>query len=405
MYGKTYKGNKGVNNSSAGGSYKKPPVRVKTVVDSKDGGVLGSIDYIALMCVTLLVLIGVIMVFSSSYYTSVKDGNSMYAYLKKSIVFASVGFVGLFIVSRIRYDFWRTDRIVKIMYVAINILLILTPIIGESHGGAKRWIFGFQPSEFAKGIMIITLAKIISDDRHIFDTWQGVLRYVIIMGIPVGLVAVENLSTAIVMGVIGLSLMFITEARLKWTLLFAGVGSVGVALMTFFVGFRSSRVAAWRDPFSVSDDTGYQIIQSLYAIASGGMFGLGLGGSRQKLGYMPEAHNDIIFAIICEELGWFGAFIVVLLFIFLLWRLCIIALRHKDDMFAMLFTFGVMVMIGTQVVINIAVVTNTMPNTGIPLPFISYGGTSMLMLLACMGVVMNISKVTSISKLQGKKKN
>ena len=182
------------------------------------------------------------------------------------------------------------------------------------------------------------------------------------------------------------------------------LGVVGVLAMTFGTGFRSDRVRVWRDPFSDLEGTGYQIVQSLYAIASGGMFGLGIGGSRQKLGYMPEAHNDIIFAIICEELGWFGAAIVVILFAIFVWRGIVIAINHKDDMFAMLMATGITVMIAVQVIINIAVVTNSMPNTGIPLPFISYGGTSMVIMMACMGILMNISRYDEISESEIERK-
>lgn len=200
-------------------------------------------------------------------------------------------------------------------------------------------------------------------------------------------------------------IIFVATPKISRVVPIGVLGVVGVLAMTFGTGFRSDRVRVWRDPFSDLEGTGYQIVQSLYAIASGGMFGLGIGGSRQKLGYMPEAHNDIIFAIICEELGWFGAAIVVILFAILVWRGIVIAINHKDDMFAMLMATGITVMIAVQVIINIAVVTNSMPNTGIPLPFISYGGTSMVIMMACMGILMNISRYDEISESEIERKN
>lgn len=289
-------------------------------------------------------------------------------------------------------------------YVIANILLVLVLFFGTEAGGAKRWLWGFQPSEIAKLAVIIVLSTIISQMPEIFDTWKGVGIYFLIVAVPTGLVAKENLSTAIVLGVVSCSLFFVATPKISRVIPIGVLGVVGVLAMTFGTGFRSDRVRVWRDPFSDLEGTGYQIVQSLYAIASGGMFGLGIGGSRQKLGYMPEAHNDIIFAIICEELGWFGAAIVVILFAILVWRGIVIAINHKDDMFAMLMATGITVMIAVQVIINIAVVTNSMPNTGIPLPFISYGGTSMVIMMACMGILMNISRYDEISESEIERK-
>ena len=339
----------------------------------------GSTDYILLLCVILLVAIGIVMVFSSSYYTAGRGKiGDIYYYLKKELLWSGAGFVVMFLCSQFSYKKWK--KVAMIGYVIANILLVLVLFFGTEAGGAKRWLWGFQPSEIAKLAVIIVLSTIISQMPEIFDTWKGVGIYFLIVAVPTGLVAKENLSTAIVLGV------------------------VGVLAMTFGTGFRSDRVRVWRDPFSDLEGTGYQIVQSLYAIASGGMFGLGIGGSRQKLGYMPEAHNDIIFAIICEELGWFGAAIVVILFAILVWRGIVIAINHKDDMFAMLMATGITVMIAVQVIINIAVVTNSMPNTGIPLPFISYGGTSMVIMMACMGILMNISRYDEISESEIERK-
>ncbi len=363
----------------------------------------GSTDYILLLCVILLVAIGIIMVFSSSYYTAGRGKiGDIYYYLKKELAMAGTGFVVMFICSQFSYKKWK--KLAILGYCVANILLVLVLIFGTEAGGAKRWLWGFQPSEIAKLAVIIALSTVITEMPHIFDNWKGVGVYMLVMGVPIGLVAIENLSTAIVLGVVGCSLFFVSTPKITKVIPIGLLGVAGVLLMTFGTGFRSSRVQAWRDPFSDLEGTGYQVVQSLYAIASGGMFGLGIGGSRQKLGYMPEAHNDIIFAIICEELGWFGAAIVVVLFAILVWRGIVIAINHKDDTFAMLMATGITVMVAVQVIINIAVVTNSMPNTGIPLPFISYGGTSMIIMMGCMGILMNISRYDEISESQIERK-
>lgn len=355
---------------------------------------IGRPDYIIMLCVILLVMFGVIMVFSSSYYTSGRGNGDMYEYLKKELVYASVGFVAMYIGSKIPHKKWI--KFAKIMYIVSCLLLVIVIFAGKEVGGAKRWIeiggFSFQPSEIAKVSVILALSTIMYNNPRLLDTWEGVGLYALTFAIPCGLVAKENLSTAIVIGAISCAVLFVCTPKFKYFIPVIGAAILGVIMMIVFSGFRSDRFAAWIDPFSVSSDTGYQIVQSLYSIASGGMFGLGLGGSRQKLGYMPEAHNDIIFAIICEELGWFGAAIIVTIFMVLIWRGVLVAVKHSDDYFSMVMAVGIITMIAVQVIINIAVVTNSIPNTGIPLPFISYGGTSMIVLLFSMGVLMNISK-------------
>lgn len=354
----------------------------------------GQIDYVILLCVILLVAIGIIMVFSSSYYTAGQGENGdMYSFLKKDIIYSAIGFVAMYIVSRIDYEilkYW-----VKFLYFGsiILLLLVFTPL-GVTHNGARRWLnFGleFQPSEIAKFALIITLAAVLENNPKMLTTWKGVFKYLGIMALPTGIVALENLSTAIVIGGISVVLLFVYSPKLRYSVTIGAVGAGGVIAM-IFGSWRSDRVEAWLHPESVSNEKGYQVLQSLYSVASGGMFGLGIGGSRQKMGYMPEAQNDIIFAIICEELGWFGAAIVVTLFIVLIWRGIYIAIRNSNEPFAMLLATGITSMIAIQVIINIAVVTNTIPNTGIPLPFISYGGTSLVMMLASMGLLMNISR-------------
>ncbi len=377
-------------NRNRGGNYQyneRPPKKKKKIF-------IGEIDYIILLCVILLVGFGIVMVFSSSYYTAGRGNGDMYSYLKKELFFSAVGFVAMFLASKFPHELLK--RLVRPGYILSCILLILviTPL-GIEHNGAKRWLgigaFEFQPSEVAKIVLIITLATLLTEDKTIFRSWRDFARYLVIVALPCGLVAVENLSTAIVMGAISMVMLFVYTTKLQYFLAPTAAGIAGVIFM-IFGSWRSDRVQAWRHPESVANEKGYQVLQSLYSIASGGMFGLGIGGSRQKLGYMPEAHNDIIFAIICEELGWFGAAIIITIFIVLIWRGVYIAIRQAKEPFSMLLAIGITTMIAVQVIINIAVVTNTIPNTGIPLPFISYGGTSLVMMLGSMGVLMNISR-------------
>lgn len=354
----------------------------------------GQIDYVILLCVILLVAIGIIMVFSSSYYTAGQGENAdMYSFLKKDLMYSAVGFVCMYFVTKIDYEVLK--YIVKPVYFGsiVLLLLVFTPL-GVVHNGARRWLnvgVEFQPSEVAKFALIITLATILEHSPKMLNTVKGVCKYMAIALLPTAIVAVENLSTSIVMGGISVVILFVYSPKLRYSLLIAAAGVGGVLFMVFG-SWRSDRVEAWLHPEQVANEKGYQVLQSLYSVASGGMFGLGIGGSRQKLGYMPEAQNDIIFAIICEELGWFGAAIVVSLFIVLIWRGIYIAIRNSKEPFAMLISTGITSMIALQVMINIAVVTNTIPNTGIPLPFISYGGTSLVMMLASMGILMNISR-------------
>lgn len=354
----------------------------------------GQIDYVILLCVILLVAIGIIMVFSSSYYTAGQGENAdMYSFLKKDLMYSAVGFVCMYFVTKIDYEVLK--YIVKPVYFGsiVLLLLVFTPL-GVVHNGARRWLnvgVEFQPSEVAKFALIITLATILEHSPKMLNTFKGVCKYMAIALLPTAIVAVENLSTSIVMGGISVVILFVYSPKLRYSLLIAAAGVGGVLFMVFG-SWRSDRVEAWLHPEQVANEKGYQVLQSLYSVASGGMFGLGIGGSRQKLGYMPEAQNDIIFAIICEELGWFGAAIVVSLFIVLIWRGIYIAIRNSKEPFAMLISTGITSMIALQVMINIAVVTNTIPNTGIPLPFISYGGTSLVMMLASMGILMNISR-------------
>ena len=356
----------------------------------------GKIDPIILLSLIILVTFGVIMVFSASYYVGKTKFDDILYFLKRQGSFAIIGFASLFVITTIDWKLFK--RFSKIIFIISNIMLILVVFLGENINGAKRWLelgpIKFQPSEVAKVGLILYLSKYISDNKNILDTWEGFIKCCIIVAIPTALVLIENTSTAIIMGVIGMSIIFVASPTIKYFLPIIAAAILGLAAIIMFGDpFRMARVQAWLDPFAegVKTDKGYQTVQSLYAIASGGFFGLGIGQSRQKLGFIPEAQNDIIFSVICEELGLAGAIIFILLFAMIIWRGYITAIRSPKSYMSYV-CVGITTMIAVQVIINIAVVTNTMPNTGIPLPFVSYGGTSLLIMMACTGIILNFSR-------------
>ena len=357
----------------------------------------GSFDFTLLFVIILLLLFGIVMVFSASYYyalTSAKFNNDMYYFVKRQIAWAGIGLCAMVFTINIPYKFIR--KFAFMAYVAIVVCLVLVLIIGKDINGAKRWLgigpIGFQPSEVAKTVVILFMSHYIASHKGILGTFKGFIRCCLILGIPVALIAVENLSTAIVVTGIGVAIMFVASPKIWYFVAMGGIGAGGLAVMLLLPDFayRMDRIKYWLDPFSDPDHKGFQIIQGLYAVASGGIFGLGLGQSRQKT-YLPEPYNDMIFCIICEELGMVGAAIVILLFVVLIWRGVKIAME-AEDMYACLVATGITAFIGIQVIINISVATNSMPNTGMALPFISYGGSALVFTLIAMGMLLNISK-------------
>lgn len=356
----------------------------------------GKIDPIILISLIILVTFGVIMVFSSSYYVGKTDYNDILYFFKRQALWAILGFSLLPAIIAIDWRVYRSFS--RLIFILSIFFLILVLFIGKEVKGAKRWLqlggIGFQPSEVAKVGLILYLSKYISDNENILNTWEGFFKCCFIIAIPTGLVLIENTSTAIIMGVIGMSIIFVASPTIKYFLPIVIIGVLGIAgIIIFGDPFRMARVQAWLDPFAegVINDKGFQTVQSLYAIASGGFFGLGIGQSRQKLGFIPEAQNDIIFSVICEELGLVGASIFILLFSIIIWRSYITAVRSPKSYMSYV-CVGITTMISIQVLMNIAVVTNTMPNTGIPLPFVSYGGTSLLIMISCTGLILNFSR-------------
>jgi cell division protein FtsW len=357
-------------------------------------------DHIIFISTIVLVAFGLVMVLSASSYAAMHSGAGMYSFFITQAFGAGLGFIGMIFAATINYQF--VSRFSGLIYLLalVALGLVFTPL-GIEHNGAMRWVsiegFNFQPSELAKVAVIIMLSKYISDDANRVNTFRGLLGCAIIVGIPIVLVMLgRNMSTMIILGAIAFVIIFLASSYFwRWVALGAAAvtGIAGYLLYEHFIGegFRGARFGAWLDPFADPTGSGFQNVQSLYAVASGGLFGLGLGNSNQKLYYLPEAQNDFIFAIIVEELGLFGAMIVLMLFGILIWRGATAAINSRSVLGCLIGT-GIITMISVQVIINVGVVTNTIPNTGIPLPFISYGGTSIAVMMTAIGVLLNISR-------------
>ncbi len=349
-------------------------------------------DISLLMIVLLLVIIGLVILYSTSAYNGrVKFDDSFY-YLKKQAFATSLGIAAMVVMAKIDYHIWRQFAVVSYLIAVVLSLAVL--FIGDEYNGSKRWLsfgpFSFQPSEFAKVAVILFLAYLIEKSARKMHKMKRMILIIAAILPIVGLVGASNLSTAIIILGIGIVLVFVASPKYIQFIL---LGASGVGFMTIFLAlesYRLERLAIWRNPELY--EKGYQTLQGLYAIGSGGLFGVGLGKSVQKLGFVPEAQNDMIFSIICEELGLVGASFIVLLFLLLIWRFFVIATKAKD-LFGALIATGAMAHMMIQVILNVAVVTNTIPNTGITLPFISYGGTSVVFLLMEMGLVLSVSNL------------
>ncbi|MCL2855583.1 MAG: FtsW/RodA/SpoVE family cell cycle protein [Defluviitaleaceae bacterium] len=355
-------------------------------------------DHIIFISTVVLVGIGLVMVLSASYYSALHSGN-VYDYFTMQAVGAGLGLLGMFFAATVNYKL--ISKFATIFYIFANGLLVYTALFGIEFQGARRWVaFGpvnFQPSELAKVAVILMLAIYINRNKNRVSTAKGLGGYIILTILPVGLVLWgRNLSTAIIIAAVAFVMLFIASPYFWRFIAFAAaaVGAVVGFLLVdyhFMGGVRGSRFMVWQDPFSDPSRFGFQTIQSLFAIASGGLFGRGLGNSMQKRYYLPESQNDFIFAIIIEELGLFGGGIVLLFFAVIVWRGVKVAMDSRDILGTLIAT-GITTMIAVQVIINVGVVTNFIPNTGIPLPFISYGGTSIAVMMTAVGLLMNVSR-------------
>lgn len=368
-------------------------------------------DYTLLLIVLLLVCFGLIMLYSvSSYEANLDFGDPAY-YLKKQIFATVIGFVVMIAANVIDYHIWEKFATLGYVVSLVAILLVLSPL-GRTFNGARRWIFiagiSLQPAEIAKIAVVLLVAVLICKMGRGISQWKGLGVIVAVAAIPTLLILLvtSNLSSAIIVMGIAILMGFVADPKYKKYFLLALIVIVIGALWILKVymdsegmsgtgNYRDARVLAWLNPEAFADDDGFQTLQALYAIGSGGIWGKGLGQSMQKLGFLPEAQNDMVFSIICEELGLFGAFCVLLLFLMLIWRFMFIA-NNAPDLFGAMLVVGVMAHFAIQVILNIAVVTNTIPNTGITLPFISYGGTSVVFLLAEIGLVLNVASQIQI---------
>ena len=353
------------------------------------------------LVVTLLVLMvfGLIMLFSASYAVALYRRGDPYAYIRPQLLYAALGLAAMWLASRVNYHIYH-----KLAWpvLGVSLVLLAAVLFMPEYNGCKRWLVipgvgTLQPSEIAKFAVVLAFAHIISLNASRMQSFAvGVLPFALVLGAVAVLMLLEpHLSGTLLILGIGAVLMFVGGTALKWFLL-AGVSAVGavgaaVAVMPDLVPYAAARLASWLDPFADPLGDGHQTIQSLYAIGSGGATGLGLGNSRQKHLFVPEPQNDFIFSIVCEELGFVGALAVIALFVLLLLRGITLAVRAPDR-FGGLLVVGFVVQVAMQAALNIAVVTNTIPNTGISLPFFSSGGTSLMMLLGEMGVVLSVSR-------------
>ncbi|MBE6036883.1 MAG: putative lipid II flippase FtsW [Clostridiales bacterium] len=357
-------------------------------------------DFVLTALVAALVVFGIIMVFSASYYASISETGDPYDYLKSNLMWAGVGTVAMIVCTLLDYHVYKKLAPWLMGISFILLLLIFTPL-GLTRNNATRWlgVEGFpitlMPGEIAKICAIIFVAWFLSQNpKRIHQFWKGVLPLVLLAGAYFVLILKQpNMSTALTLLMIIVGMMFV--AGLSWWYVAAAVGAAGggFAVLWFFFpdSYFMDRILSFTDPFADPLGDGWQVTQGLLALGSGGLFGKGLGKSIQKTLYLPEPQNDFILAIIGEELGFVGCFLLIAVYLVLIWRCCHICL-NAPDLFGTLLASGITIMLALQVILNIAVVTSSMPPTGIALPFISYGGNSLLIFMASMGILLNISR-------------
>ena len=364
-------------------------------------GMKTEFDSVVFYTTMTLVFIGIIMVFSASYIQAAFKHHDAFYFLKRNVIYAVLGFVGMMIMSRIEYTFWKKNA-TKIGIIAVVLLvLVLTPL-GKEANGARRWLgvggATIQPAEIAKFACILITAKLIEKRYdNIKSFTKGVLPLLIVPGTFFILIMGQpNMSTAGTIILVTFVMLFVAGMNMKFVYTMIALGIAAFAGLVISAPYRLDRVTSFLDPFKDPLGSGYQVIQSLYAIGSGGLFGLGLGKSKQKYFYIPEPQNDFIFAIIGEELGLIGCIVVMMLFLILVYRCIRIALKCSD-IFSCMVVIGIGAQIGIQAALNIAVATSSMPATGVALPFISMGGTSLTILMGAVGIVLNISKHVKIN--------
>lgn len=366
----------------------------------------GGFDLTFFALVMIILMFGLIMMFSASYaYAYYKENHDSFYFIKKQALWAVLGIIIMLIITKIDYH-WLHRVAYYVLGISYALLAAVLVMPAGNDKGIHRWIYlgpiNFQPSEIAKFAVILVFAHLIAKNYNKMKTIKyGVMPFLLILGSIAALMLKEpHVSGTVLILVIGFSLMLIGGTPVKWfagAFAIAGTAVAGIVIFTPFIGYAKARLKYWLDPYSDPTGNGWQTLQSLYGIGSGGLMGLGLGNSRQKYLYISEPQNDFVFAIVCEELGFIGATLVIILFALLVWRGFVIAMRSPDKFGAML-AVGLTTQVGLQALLNIAVVSNTIPNTGISLPFFSYGGTSLVMLLAEMGIVLSVSRFSSIEQ-------
>ena len=362
-------------------------------------------DFILFIIILILLAMGIIMVLSASSPQALAEDGDSYSYVRKQVIFAIIGIVAMLVISKIDYKIYA--KFAKVAYIGSVVILASVRFLGSSSKGAVRWLdlgfVRFQPSEIAKIALIVFYAAWLTKNKDKLKDFKKGFVAPLLFIVPIALILLflqNHLSATIIIVVVISIMMLMAGTKLKYFLIsgiiLALVG--GSALFTYIkvkdsedANFRLARITTFLDPWSDAKGDGWQIIQSLYAIGSGGLFGAGLGESKQKFLYIPEPHNDFIFSVLAEELGFIGCIVVIILFAVLIWRGLLVAIRAKD-MFGSLLAVGITSLVGLQAILNISVVTSSMPNTGIPLPFFSYGGTALVILLSSMGILLNISR-------------
>ncbi len=355
-------------------------------------------DYSLLFITIFMMGFGLVMLYSaSSYEASMEFGDSKY-YVISQIKAAVIGVILMVVVIKCDYHIFKKPLVALAAYFGsiLMAMMVLSPI-GISANGASRWIsiagFSIQVCEVVKIGVIVFMAFVIEKKAKKLKNIGTFLLCMVFIGISAGVIALitKDLSSSIIVAGIGVVMLFVACPRISYFVIMIGAGVAAVAGAIMIEPFRFERIRVWLNPEKFADEGGFQVLQSLYSLGSGGLFGKGLGNGIQKLGYVPEAQNDMIFTVICEELGVIGGIAVILMFIFMIWRFMIVA-NNAPDLFGSMLVVGVMAHISIQTVMNIAVVTNSMPNTGVTLPFMSYGGSSILCLLIEIGIVLTVSK-------------
>ncbi|MZQ76065.1 MAG: putative lipid II flippase FtsW [Peptoclostridium sp.] len=366
----------------------------KQVKETRKPVKIKGFDKYIFLATLLLVAIGIVMVFSASYVNASQRYGDPYHFLKKNIFFAVLGTIVMIFMSFFSYKKIEKLRWTIAGTAAVLLVIVLTPL-GTSFNGAQRWILigplTIMPSEIAKFASIILIAKYIKP-KLIQKSLLGALNPIMIAGFFFAMIVLQpNLSTAGSIIITSVCMLFAAGLQFKYVIGTVAAGLSAGGLLAFISPYRWKRVTSFMDPFKDELGNGYQVIQSLYALGTGGLFGLGLGRSNEKFLYIPEPQNDFIFAIIGEELGYIGCIIILMVYVFLIYR-CIKVAMNAPDFFSCMLVTGIASQIGVQVLLNVAVVTSSMPPTGIPLPFISYGGTSLVILMAAVGMVLNVSR-------------